>query len=715
MCFWWSYMDTSSSLLIFYVLEAVIVLLALGIAGVVVFQLQKANRYIGALEQASAVTGCGLVFFDKHSQFLDANRHARKFLSDLFVNSNSSVGRKTINIKSFFDYCYDHAAEVDESFLQALERYYDMSKEYNFREVIRTHDDKLCVVEAQHLSDGRINFIIFDVDNMKRREDRLLRLNQANRELIEAIEATTSGVIITKVSDGDRHMITFVNKAFCEMFEFSQEDIHEQDIFELCRARGNEYILEKLHELLLLETGGNIELEYSDKDKVSHLYDLQLTPVYDGSDQLEMYVGIVSDISELKAREKEVSNGQRLDALGQLAAGVAHDFNNVLSIIDGYTRLTMVANEGNPKAIGYLEKIKTATDRGANLIKRMLTFSRHKIVDEDVIDLGETIRDQEQLLQPLLNASVKFNILSDSEPMYIECGQDTITQILMNLVVNARDAMPHGGALFVEVRYCDQKSLPKELQSEDEQPYCVLSVADTGTGIEADVVERIFDPFFTTKDKDKGTGLGLSMIYGLVKQNGGLIKVDTKLGRGTAMNLYFPLTDKAPKAITGSFEDVDEISFDGFTVLLAEDEPDLRELVGNMLEERGMNVLRAGDGHEALYLEDDYEGKIDLLLTDVVMPELNGVELADLLCELQPEMKVIFMSGYPARGQSAHVDIPLDSTFIAKPIVHEDLIRIIYGILTNADSGTLEGQGIRTPRWKSEGHEETPPREGYAS
>ncbi len=712
-------MDPQFSLLMFYIYGFLAVLLAVSFAGVVYFQLQKANRYICALEQASAVTGCGLVFFDKHSQFLDANTHAHAFMPDLFVQDHSSLRRKGINIKSFFNYCYDHAVDVDDNFVETLGRSYEVSGEvsgdYNFWEVIRTHNGRLCVVEAQPLNDGGIGFIILDVDNVKEREEHVLRLNQANRELFEAIEATTSGMIITKADENGQHLVTFVNRAFCELFAFEKEDIHLKDLLELCRMRGGEYLLKRLQSILKQEKGGNIELRYDNNDKANSWYDLKLTPVYDEDGQLELYVGIVSDISELKAREKEVSNGQRLDALGQLAAGVAHDFNNVLSIIDGYTRLTMVANEGNPKAIGYLEKIKTATDRGANLIKRMLTFSRHKIVDEDVIDLGETIRDQEQLLQPLLNASIKFNILSDSEPMYIECGQDTITQILMNLVVNARDAMPHGGALFVEVRYCDQKSLPKELQSEDEQTYCVLSVADTGTGIEADVVERIFDPFFTTKDKDKGTGLGLSMIYGLVKQNGGLIKVDTKLGRGTAMNLYFPLTDKAPKAITGSFEDVDEISFDGFTVLLSEDEPDLRELVGNMLEERGMNVLRACDGHEALYLEDDYEGKIDLLLTDVVMPELNGVELADLLCELQPEMKVIFMSGYPARGQSAHVDIPLDSTFIAKPIVHEDLIRIIYGILTNADSGTLEGQDIRTPRWKSEGHEETPPREGYAS
>ena len=180
-----------------------------------------------------------------------------------------------------------------------------------------------------------------------------------------------------------------------------------------------------------------------------------------------------------------------------------------------------------------------------------------------------------------------------------------------------------------------------------------------------------------------------------MKQMGGLVKVETKVGEGTAMRLYFPTTNKSPKKITGNVEDLDSLSFVGFTVLLAEDEDDLRELVGNMLEELGMEVLRASDGHEALYLEDTYDGTIDLLLTDIVIPELNGVDLADLMSEFQPQMKVIFMSGYPANSQSARSEIPEGADFIAKPIVHEDLIQIIYNALTENDGS---GQ-VRTSRW----------------
>ncbi len=533
------------------------------------------------------------------------------------------------------------------------------------------------------------------VRKSKKREAELLLLNQKNYELFAAIQAATSGIIITKANHNQRHIITFANKSFCDMFEFSQEEVLGHDLFELCRSRGNTYVVEQISTLITRQKAGTFELKYEDKYKRKYWFDLKLSPVLDEDGDLELYIGVVNDIGELKMREAEASRGQRLDALGQLSAGVAHDFNNILSIIDGYARLSIAANENNPKALEYLQKIKTASDRGANLIKRMLTFSHHKIVDDVVVDLPVVIQEQQQLLRPLLNASIKFHMLRDSTPMYVECAPDTLTQIVMNLVVNARDAMPDGGILMVEVRGCDPQRLPPELKDKSDCRYCVLSVADTGTGIEPDIVEKIFDPFFTMKGKEKGTGLGLSMVYGLMKQMGGLVKVETKVGEGTAMRLYFPTTDKSPKKITGNVEDLDSLSFAGFTVLLAEDEDDLRELVGNMLEELGMEVLRASDGHEALYLEDTYDGTIDLLLTDIVMPELNGVDLADLMSEFQPQMKVIFMSGYPANSQSARSEIPEGADFIAKPIVHEDLIQIIYNALTENDGS---GQ-VRTSRW----------------
>lgn len=221
-------------------------------------------------------------------------------------------------------------------------------------------------------------------------------------------------------------------------------------------------------------------------------------------------------------------------------------------------------------------------------------------------------------------------------------------------------------------------------------------------GMPKDVVDRIFDPFFTTKEQGKGTGLGLSMVYGLVKQIGGHIDVFSTLGQGTTMSVYLPLSDKVPKKILGGEDNLSSIRFDGYSVLVAEDEPDLLALVSNMLEDLGMKVLRASNGNEALAVQDDYEGKIDLLLTDVVMPELNGVDLADLLKELRPDVNVIFMSGYPAKGQMARVEIPEDAVFIAKPIEYDALVKVIYTILSSGVGESIE-DSVQISRWASKG------------
>jgi CheY-like chemotaxis protein len=217
--------------------------------------------------------------------------------------------------------------------------------------------------------------------------------------------------------------------------------------------------------------------------------------------------------------------------------------------------------------------------------------------------------------------------------------------------------------------------------------------------MEKEVVERIFDPFFTTKEQGKGTGLGLSMVYGLVKQAGGVIDVESVLGEGTSITVYLPLTDKPPKRLSGSAETPDSIRFDGYTALVAEDEPDLLLLVSSALEELGMEVLSACDGREALVLQDEYEGVIDLLLTDVVMPELNGVDLAEFVQEFRPETHVIFMSGYPDKGQVARVSIPENAVFAAKPIRHDDLAGLVYSKLKGG--GGDSGRDCRAPHWAS--------------
>jgi two-component system cell cycle sensor histidine kinase/response regulator CckA len=305
------------------------------------------------------------------------------------------------------------------------------------------------------------------------------------------------------------------------------------------------------------------------------------------------------------------------------------------------------------------------------------------------------------LLLPLLDARIDLDIRLEAAPIFVEGSNDDFSQILMNLVVNARDAMPLGGHLDIETRICTAMALPSRVrESMGDGAHVCLCVRDSGEGVSPEIAEKMFDPFFTTKKQGSGTGLGLSIVYGLVKEMGGMIDVDTAVGQGTEISIYLPLSDKPlSKNIVGSVDDLETFQLKGYTVLLAEDEPDLLLLVAEMLKKLGANVLCARDGNEALSVQDEYEGDIDLLLSDVVMPDLGGIELSELLVSLRPEVKTIFMSGYPAYGHDARVNIPDNAFFLAKPIRYEDLVLLVYQCLNDVDAASSSA----APRWHSDG------------
>lgn len=679
--------------------------LLLAICLVFIVMTRSRRRYKGALsvfEDALDTVGNGIIYFDKKGRFMSSNARAAEFLPELLVADGDKIFPSGDSgfLHDFLDYLYDHAVECDESILNTLGRSAEKFKDVGFRELILAAGNRYCLVEARKTAMGGTFLILIDVGDIKIQEDRMLLLNQYNYELHQAIQATASGIIVTKPQDETADVVVFANRAFCDFLGVSQQDVLGKDITEIF-ARIDDEALNEILRLSSENKTGSVEISFKNSDNEESWYDFKLNSVKNARGDLELFVGVLNDVTDSKIRQAELSKAQKLEALGQLSAGVAHDFNNVLSIIDGYSRLTSSLVSDDDKAFSYQEKIQKAGRNGANLVKQMLTFSRHEIVQDSVIDLGETIEEQKTLLSPLLDASIKFRVLTDSQSMIVECPVDTITQILMNLVVNARDAMAQGGALLVESRICPEKTLPQVLKSEGHKPgYACLLVSDTGTGIDKEVLDRIFDPFFTTKEQGKGTGLGLSMVYGLVKQIGGYIDVDSVKGRGTNIHVYFMLSDrKVTKVIQGDLGDIDTLRFDGFTAMVAEDEPDLLELVVGMLEGLGMNVLTAKDGHEALAVQDDYEGQIDLLLTDVVMPELGGIELADLMQDLRPETPVVFMSGYPANAQK-NVELADDAVFIPKPINRDDLIQLIYSTLHKSGHSDDESEA-QAPRWMS--------------
>ncbi len=374
---------------------------------------------------------------------------------------------------------------------------------------------------------------------------------------------------------------------------------------------------------------------------------------------------VLDDITERKVLEGQYFQAQRFEALGELAGGVTHDFNNILSIIDGYARVARRITD-NVQTVDCLDKISQSVQRGSALTHQLLSFGRHKGSVSTPTDLGAMIKDHEPLLTALLDASVQLKFDVD-EGIYVDVVPDYISQIMFNLCTNARDAMGNGGVLSITMK--------------EDGDDIFLRVADTGCGMDEKIKKRLFQPFFTTKASGKGTGLGLSIVYNFVKEMNGTISVESETGQGTSFTIRL-----AKSKSESVFSDIptfdDDLSFyTGCTALVAEDEPELLNILSGMLEEMGIRVLRAGNGNEALLLQDEYDGKIDFLLTDVVMPELNGVRLAELFGEVRPSAKVMFMSGYPENGKLARVCVPKGAALMTKPVDMQKLSSAVREVM----------------------------------
>ncbi len=392
---------------------------------------------------------------------------------------------------------------------------------------------------------------------------------------------------------------------------------------------------------------------------------------------------------------------RKLEALGHLAGGVAHDFNNFLSIIDGYARMALKHSTARQPA-GHdgaqletcLERIKQATARGAGLTRQLLMFGRSRIADDKAVDLGRLLRDQEKLLQPLLGVGIGLEINAVSR-LHAFCSADGLAQIVMNLVINARDALPEGGNIRITARRAGPVDLAGLVPLAGQgQGYVCLTVSDNGIGMDEEVMARIFDPFFTTKPQGKGTGHGLSVVYGMVRDMKGYVDVASRPGDGTTVTILLPEAENRPvKQIAETNDNVTGLRFEGYTALVVEDEPDLLALTCAMLEDLGMEVLTAADGADALVMQDDYEGDIDLLLADVILPEINGLKLAELIQAVRPETKALFVSGFPA------AEVPAQASLLAKPVAFEALAAAIRQCLDENDSPPASAADM--PVWQA--------------
>jgi two-component system cell cycle sensor histidine kinase/response regulator CckA len=391
--------------------------------------------------------------------------------------------------------------------------------------------------------------------------------------------------------------------------------------------------------------------------------------------------------SALRATDVRLRQVQKMEAIGQLAGGVAHDFNNLLTAILGYTALLIEATRDQPELAADLLEIKKAGERAGSLTRQLLTFSRKQVVQPALLDLNEVIAELEKTLRQVIGDEVELETIKTPALSQVRADPNQIEQILVNLAVNARDAMPGGGVLRIETKREVLPADPRDLAAAPSPWPCVtMIVSDTGTGIPTVIIDRVFEPFFTTKGPGKGTGLGLSTVYGIVNQSGGVVSVESERNRGTRFSIRFPAVE-APAAV-GPPAVRPAVPYAGTeTILLVEDEPGVRQLVQRVLSRRGYDVLEARDVTHAAEIATEYAGPIHLLLSDVVMPGLSGPDLAKRIVTNRPEVRVLYMSGFASR-LSAELGSPnAGVNILHKPFTPESLARTVRDCLDAVTAG----------------------------
>jgi two-component system cell cycle sensor histidine kinase/response regulator CckA len=421
---------------------------------------------------------------------------------------------------------------------------------------------------------------------------------------------------------------------------------------------------------------------------------ISASPLRDGAGDVVGFVSIYEDVTErtrteraLKASEEQLRQAQKMEAVGRLAGGVAHDFNNILTTIQSYAEFLATEFGEETPHLADLREIQKEADRAAGLTKQLLVFSRKQVLESQVLDLNAIVAETERMLRRVIGEDIELVTRLDPELGQIQGDAVQFSQVLLNLAVNARDAMPEGGRLLIEtVNVHLDEAYAVEHRGAVPGPHILLTVSDTGIGMDAATKTRIFEPFFTTKEPGKGTGLGLSMVYGFVQQSGGSIWVYSEPGEGSTFKVYLPQVTGSATVMSQPLATVATSvgAGDGATVLIVEDEAAVRRVARRTLAERGYTVLEAANGREALELAAGHEGPIDLVLTDMVMPEMRGGELAARLRRARPEARLLMMSGYTEEAASRQAILEAGNAFLEKPFTARRLLEKVQQVLARS-------------------------------
>jgi two-component system, cell cycle sensor histidine kinase and response regulator CckA len=557
----------------------------------------------------------------------------------------------------------------------------EQSNQYNLTYRIRHKDGSwrwVNEIGVRLLRNGNpvlLEGFITDITAQKEIENALKESEQKFRKIVEN---TNDAIYVIKGKE-----FVMINQKFEEIFGYSWDEINasgftfidllDEDSIPIIeqrrrqRERG-ERISDRIAFIGKTKTGKKLNLEAS-----------LSTIDWVGSAAV---LGVLRDFTSQKQLEDQLRHSQKIEAVGRLAGGLAHDFNNILTAISGYAELLSVQVGDHMELKNNVIEIMNAANRATRLIQQLLAFSRRQVLQPIPVNLNDIIMSIKTLLHRIIGEDIEVNTYLDQHLGTMEIDPALVEQVIMNLAINSRDAMPKGGKLTIETFNTELSTEYSETHP-DVIPgrYVAFAISDTGVGIAKEIMSQIYEPFFTTKERGKGTGLGLSTVYGIVKQSGGHIWCYSEVERGTTFKIYFPRVDKEIREPIPQTALTDQLPHGTETILIAEDEESVRKLCSNMLQNLGYQILQAKDGIEGFKIFQGYKKPIHLLLTDVMMPGLNGKELSDKLLKISPDLKVMFISGYTDNAIVSHGVLDPGLTFLQKPFTPQLLAGKIRELL----------------------------------